>query len=270
MLHVMTHASLMVGDQAIEALKAFGDSKEAAAKEQSSALRRASREAMSRAKSSVALARWMGDKLQLGIALVYLAHAHVMANRLKEGMKVATEAEALFQEIGDEQEQVHALVLVAEIYALQKNKDEAIEAAQRAMDLARLLGDVQVESRCQAVIDAMTVKAAPVAQQAALPSFVMQAQPEQADSAAVAQAPGLDAEWVMETIHKVVTQSLSDDDVEVYADNPLMEMGMDSLTAVAFRNGLNGALGMNLPAALMFDYPSMRSICDHVVESSRG
>ncbi|MFE9413748.1 SDR family NAD(P)-dependent oxidoreductase, partial [Streptomyces sp. NPDC006704] len=49
-------------------------------------------------------------------------------------------------------------------------------------------------------------------------------------------------------------------------DQSFNALGFDSLTAVEFRNGLNAATGLRLPAALIFDYPSTRAVADHLWE----
>ena len=45
---------------------------------------------------------------------------------------------------------------------------------------------------------------------------------------------------------------------------PLGELGLDSLLAVELRNALGGALGTALPATLLFDYPSVAALADHI------
>jgi len=48
------------------------------------------------------------------------------------------------------------------------------------------------------------------------------------------------------------------------------EAGMDSLSAVEFRNRLQREFQMNLPAALMFDHPSITALTQHLVEESKA
>lgn len=46
---------------------------------------------------------------------------------------------------------------------------------------------------------------------------------------------------------------------------PLLELGIDSLGAVEFRNHLTSQLGVKLPATTLFDYPTLEAISDFVV-----
>mmetsp|Transcript_5440 Transcript_5440/g.14575 ORF Transcript_5440/g.14575 Transcript_5440/m.14575 type:complete len:103 (-) Transcript_5440:335-643(-) len=83
-----------------------------------------------------------------------------------------------------------------------------------------------------------------------------------------AKPKGLDASMVMQTVRDMALQAIQLDDQKLDEDSPLMDSGMDSLTSVSFRNSLQSALGMKVPASLMFDYPTMKEITGKIVELS--
>merc|ERR1712187_271430 len=86
-------------------------------------------------------------------------------------------------------------------------------------------------------------------------------------SLVVEKPKGLDSEMVMQTVQEMAKAAIGLDDA-VYLDSPLMDSGMDSLTAVSFRNGLQQNLGVKLPSSLMFDYPTMKEVAKRIVELS--
>jgi NADPH:quinone reductase-like Zn-dependent oxidoreductase/acyl carrier protein len=56
-------------------------------------------------------------------------------------------------------------------------------------------------------------------------------------------------------------------DANVDAQRPLKDIGLDSLMAVELRNTLARSLGRNLPATLLFDYPTVDALLGHLLEA---
>merc|ERR1712187_276353 len=164
----------------------------------------------------------------------------------------------------------HSLALAAEMFFNLGGDEQADSFAAKAKDLAKQAKDKKAEERADRVFDALKgdkqAAAAPDQMQMML---MMQQQMAASGGGGESEKKGLDPDWVAATVSSCVKATVLVEDEDIHLDSPLMEMGMDSLSSVGFRNALNSAVGMNLPAALMFDYPSQRAIVDHIIEQSK-
>jgi acyl carrier protein len=76
-------------------------------------------------------------------------------------------------------------------------------------------------------------------------------------------------EAVEDFVRSHVARILRLDASQVDNDHRLMDIGVDSLMAVELRNRLNKGLGLaeNLPATLIFDYPTVQAIARYLVKN---
>merc|ERR1712050_14866 len=58
------------------------------------------------------------------------------------------------------------------------------------------------------------------------------------------------------------------DEEGIDMDSPLMDLGLDSLASISFREQLVSTSGLKLPTSLVFDYPSLTAIAEFMVEVS--
>ncbi|MFF8732861.1 beta-ketoacyl reductase, partial [Streptomyces sp. NPDC015171] len=73
------------------------------------------------------------------------------------------------------------------------------------------------------------------------------------------------AEALLDLVRDEVAVVLGHTDAEnIVPGQAFSEMGFDSLTAVELRNRLAGVTGIQLPATLIFDYPSPAAITEHL------
>merc|ERR1719247_3138665 len=99
----------------------------------------------------------------------------------------------------------------------------------------------------------------------------MQAAPQAVASEAVAPAKpkGLEPAAVEKKLMELVKNVLTDDE-ELHADMPFMEAGVDSLGSVQLVTDVGKTFQMPLAPSIVFDYPTVRTLCEHLVEESKA
>ncbi|MEU6807029.1 beta-ketoacyl reductase, partial [Streptomyces neyagawaensis] len=78
-------------------------------------------------------------------------------------------------------------------------------------------------------------------------------------------APSERAERLLTEVRAAAAELLGHRDGEALPpDRKLQEFGLDSLTSVELRNRLSTLTGLRLPATLVFDHPTPKSLADHL------
>jgi len=95
------------------------------------------------------------------------------------------------------------------------------------------------------------------------------ADPGAAAQSVAAKPKGLDPAFVRKQLMTFVKDVMATDD-ELELDSPFMEAGMDSLSSVSLMSMVAKEFQMALSPSLVFDFPTVRALEDHLVEESKN
>lgn len=255
-------------------------------------------DALDAAEQAVHLAREK-RMAQLGQALLTLGQAQLAGLRIDEALKTAAEAIEIAEAAGAEREKANVMCLEADIHFTNGNANKALVLVNKALAIFQEYRDSRGEWIAMNILEQIT---GPPEDPAALQQGdwteeqwaqwnAWQQQQGQQGGSQVPQAiqrateeprarrrtdPGEKLELAhvsTDTVRKRVEEIVRftadlDDNEPIELDQPLMQVGVTSRTAVGLRNMLSEELpGVDLPFTLIFDYPSVASISDHVMDS---
>merc|ERR1719456_1096570 len=89
-------------------------------------------------------------------------------------------------------------------------------------------------------------------------------------SVAKAAPQGLDPLMTKTKLMRLVKDLLAGDADEFENDSPFMEAGMDSLSSVQMMTEVSKEFQMSMSPSLIFDFPTVRAMTDHLVEESKS
>jgi len=230
-------------------------------------------EALHAATQAAAAARGVGDSYRTAEALLVSGRVAFALMQPAVAQAAAAEATPIFDELGDKAGGAGSRLLEAQVHLNDGRLQDAYDAATQAKALAKAAGEQKVEQLALRIIQQTPPRPAE------LPTTVVQA--SQAAEAAVAPAPvavagtpatqetALSLSVVKELVMKVGKDILGEEEEDLTFDLALMDAGLDSLSALSFRNQLNVETKLKLPGTLMFDYPTMNDVAAHIAELSR-
>ncbi|CAK0823208.1 unnamed protein product [Prorocentrum cordatum] len=143
-------------------------------------------------------------------------------------------------------------------------KDQSGEAAALLISGA---GDEEGVSRAAELLESIAPK--PLALPAGMPPWYPRGR-RVVKKWVKKEKAGLSADLVTQTVTRLAKEAIQLDEVELHGDSPLMDSGMDSLTAVSFRNSVQSHLNLKISAAVMFDYPTIKEVTGHILTLAGG
>jgi acyl carrier protein len=138
---------------------------------------------------------------------------------------------------------------------------DATQASVMPVDWPKFLRQFETGSEPALLRDIAAQIRAPRGSASDIPSSVASQLSEDLAAASPARRRGL----LFSHIEKQAAKVLGRDAAHaVDPERPLHEMGLDSLMAVELRNALGASLGRKLPAAVLFDYPTLNALTDYI------
>jgi len=208
-------------------------------------------------------AQKVGDVQAEAAALCVMAQIQIFNGRPQtEILGTLEEALSLAAEANDPKSESTALLLQAQMHLEVQELQSALKLARQAKLIVTGLNDSSATAKVDALLDQLRsyefrVDEAPRVD----PRMAM-------GQMALPMVAGPDPALVRATIQEV-TKKMVGSDRDLDADMPLMDIGINSMNAVLFRNKLVTEFkDVELPTTLVFDFPTVKALSGLVVEQS--
>ena len=223
-------------------------------------------------KEAVAVAGKLGDGMLRAKALYWRAHALGAVGRHPAARRIAHDAAELLTKLGDAEGRVRCLFLVAELYAAEGSKADALGVVQEVRLLAKSAGDAEAEYEVALLEEEVSRKESQPEPQATTPQPATEKPPEAAarevPEVPVAKTASLDPKEVLQQLLRLVKEVTSSTD-EIELDTQFVDAGMDSLSGVTLVTMMSREFGMSFTPSTVFDYPSVRTLRDHLLREQQ-
>lgn len=194
-----------------------------------------------------------------------------MSGRFRDAVKSAKAAQKLFQAAGDLGMVSCSMAIIGESQFTCGMKDEGRELVEKALVIAKDCGSDQGVELASFVLDRMTSPIARAIERSPFQALqdVRSESPGQSAVANTAQKIVLDPTTVRSKLLDLALDAMGGDE-DLAIDNPLMDAGMDSLSSISFTNQVAKEFSLEGATSLVFDYPTVRAITEHIVEESKN
>jgi len=242
--------------------------------------------AQSASKAASSLVEKIDNPNLKGVVKYWNASITVIIKDHASALDEAKEALSLLVEGRDRWNYGRALFLMGTIYQNTDEKEKAIDHFKECLNVAKETKDKEGQELANKVLIKMGAVADPRTMAGMSPEMMQQmmmagmaagpapaaisapaagaAKPAAASAMVAAKAgpiiPSMDQ--VKASLIKLAAEVAAG---EVNADIALMDAGVDSLASVQFRNDVAKEYDLTLPASLMFDYPTIQDLAQHIV-----
>jgi len=217
------------------------------------------------------------DRELLASTRYYRAVLLSFTGRLEDAKRMAEESMRFYVKMEDSSGEARCLILQGNVIDGMGATEDGKALIYKGMELAQSIGDDQTYADGAQIIERIEARSrVPVAvapvqemiyQQGA--GAAPQAGAAEVVSAAKAAPKGLDPVMVRNKLMVMVKDVMASDD-ELEVDSPFMEAGMDSLSSVSLMSQVAKEFQMSLSPSLVFDFPTVRALQDHLIEESKS
>lgn len=212
------------------------------------------------------------------LVLFKRAETMVLAGRHQTGLRDVKESAAIFEEMDHYQALGRCMLLSGNIKHALGQVEEGEADVERADMIAKDIGDHQLADEVlnfRKALDEKKKEQERAAQvqieqpqlMAPVPGAAPTAAPVVESVAAVPEQKGLDPAYVRKSLAAMVKDAIASDE-ELELDSPFMDAGMDSLSSVALMSMVAKEFQMALSPSLVFDFPTLRAMEEHLVTES--
>lgn len=223
--------------------------------------------AMNAVKKALMLAGKSKNENLRGAALLLRAQVLTYSDKGGDALRSAMEAEKVFAKTNAVPSQANAQILCGKLYHGFGDKAEALKLAKSALDLVRQPGyeDFDTEAAARQFIDVLEPQAKPATQADAPAGLPITGAPVPTTLA----SPGLNAAMVKSKLYELVLNNIATGE-DIDMDASLGDSGLDSLASVQLVTDVGREFKISLSPAAVFDYPTMKTLTEHIIEESQN
>jgi len=233
------------------------------------------------AQEALHLADRMRNKKHRGNAHLRLVNCYAAEEEAERAMSSSKAALEAFTDIGNHPLRARAMAYIAHSHEMAGRKDQAEDAARASMELsAKHPGIWDADVAVMVAKDTLKLVLGEEAFEKEFPTPKHEDEEMYIDEEAVNEEVPVQGHELVPAVAKprgfvdtvrneildMARISLNSPDLTV--DSPLEEFGMDSISAVSFRNGVRESLGFKVSTDVILEHPTVRLIVERIREET--